>query len=147
MLGKYEAGIASVATRAITRAGKRDGTACLLAYEQDAGGLILGLGFSDGPGQPFTPVDLSEEEFGVMDTILSEWKGLNQGTLPWIDLVVVVQVSPKLAGVKIGASTLPRSLLKDPQRAEGRRMAHAEPLTTQMAHVAPMALPHSGRGR
>ena len=144
----YMMGIAGTMTRASMRAGKRDGTACFLAYETDEGDLRFALGFSDGPGRPFAEIDLSEDELGVVETVFSTWETDSGGTLPWIDLVIVTAMSSQGPnGVDMGSSTIPRSFLGDRVRADGRRMAHAEPLEKQMEHATAVALSRRGRQR
>jgi len=148
MENEYVMVIAGSMTRGAMRAGKRVGTACFLAYEDDAGEIQVGVGFRDGLGRAFEDIVLSQDEKEVLDTVLDEWRADCLGELSWIDLVVVAQMSALgPSGVKVGSSTVPRSLLKNPVRARLRRRAHAEPMKLQMERVAEVMFAQRGQTR
>jgi hypothetical protein len=148
MKNEYEMVIAGSMMRAAMRAGKRAGTAYFLAYEDDGGERLFAATFSDGAGQAFENIAFSKEEYGVVGSVLSTWESKSQGSLPWIDLVVVGMMSPRgQNGIEVASWTVPRSLLNDPSKAEVRRLAHAEPMEKQMERIAEAASIKRGRRR
>ncbi|MCI4659565.1 hypothetical protein [Cryobacterium zhongshanensis] len=146
MKNEYAMVIAAAMVRAAMRTGKRDGTICFLAWEDDAGKREFGAGFSDGQGHEFVELSLSDEEVAVARSVLGEWERQSHGALPWIDFIVVATMSSRGPnGIALASSTVPRSLLSDRYRSEARRLAHTEPLVTRLGHAAEVALAQRGR--